>query len=292
MPTSTALRKRAKGTETNRALAVFLILSIALIVGWLLVVLKFIFLPIILAMFATFLLSPPVEWLFKRGIPRPIGIILTISATAVLGWLGLKYISASFVAFHSGFPNYEARIELLLSQARTITNDLPFLSAERIRDALNEISLSGLVGSTLNSFFSVFAYTMVTLLFLLYFLPAFPTLPDKIMQAFPGHRGLTLKKALESISAQVQSYIWAKTLTSIITGAGVALPCLFFGVDFAITWGVFAALLNFVPTIGPILSVIPPVLVAALQPELGGLSTILWLLGILTVVMLVTGNVM
>ena len=115
---------------------------------------------------------------------------------------------------------------------------------------------------------------------------------EKSRRACPGERGHMLRKAFESIGRQVQSYIWAKTLTSVITGIGVALPCMFFGVDYAVTWGVFAALLNFVPTIGTFLSVIPPVIVCALQPDLGDLSTTLWLAGILVVVMAVTGNIM
>jgi predicted PurR-regulated permease PerM len=276
----------------GRALPVFLSLSIALIIGWLLMALKFIFLPMLLALFATFLLSPPVEWLYRRGVPRPVGIIITLAAAGVLCWLGGRYVSASFVSFHDGFPKYEERIQALITQARAISDDFPYLSAERLRFALRGISLSGLVGSTLNSFLGVMTYAVVTLLFLLYFLPAFPAVPDKIMRAFPGQRGLTLKRALESIARQVQNYIWAKTLTSVITGLGVAVPCLLFGVDFAVTWGVFAAVLNLVPTVGPVLSVIPPVAVAALQPGLGDWTTVAWLAGILAVVMAVAGNVM
>ena len=276
----------------DRVLPVFLFLAVALILGWLLVALKFMFLPMFLALFATFLLSPPVEWMYRRGLPRPIGIIITVALAVAALWLGGKYISASFVAFVSGFPRYEESIRDLATQAKALTDHFPFITADRIRAALSGISLSALVGGTLNSFFTLIGYGSVSLIFLMYFLPAFPTLGARISRAFPDSRGPMLVKAFESISVQVQKYIWAKTLTSIITGFGVAIPCLLFGVDFAITWGVFAALLNFIPTIGTFLSVIPPVLVCALQPELGELSTVLWLAGILTLVMLVTGNVM
>ncbi|MDR1922614.1 MAG: hypothetical protein LBS31_12870, partial [Candidatus Adiutrix sp.] len=56
------MRQRLKTSAGSRALSgralpVFLTLSIALIIGWLLVALKFIFLPMLLALFATFLLS-------------------------------------------------------------------------------------------------------------------------------------------------------------------------------------------------------------------------------------------
>ena len=289
---ATAPRRQQEHRASNRVMPVFLFLAVALMIGWLLMALKFIFLPILLALFGTFLLNPPVEWLYRRGLPRPVGIVITVVGAGALIWLSSRYLVGSFIAFRDGFPRYEESIRGLIEQAKAIQDHFPFITSERIQGALSSISLSRLVGNTLNSFFSVIAYTTVTLLFMMYFLPAFPTLPDKIRRAFPDHRGTLLRKAVESIGNQVQSYIWAKTLTSIITGFGVAIPCLLFGVDFAVTWGVFAALLNFVPTIGTFLSVIPPVLVCFLQPELGGLSTALWLAGILVVVMTVTGNVM
>ncbi|UQZ87759.1 hypothetical protein C4J81_00410 [Deltaproteobacteria bacterium Smac51] len=285
-------QRAAHSGPGSKVLPVFLFLSIALILGWLLVTLKFIFLPMLLALFATFLLSPPVEWLYRRGIPRPLGIVITLATAAAICWMGASYISASFVAFHDGFPKYEERIQELVAQAKTLSEHFSFISADRIRAALNSISLSGLVGGTLNSFITILAYTSVTLLFLLYFLPAFPRMADKIRRAFPDKRGPMLCRAMASIGRQVQSYIWAKTITSLITGAGVTIPCLIFGVDFAVTWGVFAALLNFVPTIGTVLSVIPPVIVCALQPDLGGITTAMWLAGVLMIIMGLTGNVM
>ena len=276
----------------HKTLSLFLLLALALMIGWLLMALKFIFLPMLLALFATFLFNPPVEWLRRRGLPRAIGIVLVLALAGVLIWLGSKYISASIVAFRDGFPKYEESIQNLIGQARTLTEHFPFITAEHIKTAKESISLSSLVGNTLNSFLGVVSYITVTLLFLLYFLPAFPQLPAKINRAFPDERGRLLRSAVEGIGQKVQKYIWAKTITSLITGVGVAVTCLMFGVDFAITWGVFAALLNFVPTIGALLSVIPPVLVCALQPDLGQMSTVLWLAGILTVVMILTGNVM
>jgi predicted PurR-regulated permease PerM len=287
-----ARQRHHRGEAAAGVLPVFLFLAVGLSIAWLLAALKFIFLPMLLALFGAFLLNPPVERLHRRGLPRPLAVLVVLAAAAVVFWLGAQYISASFVAFRDGFPKYELRLQDLIGQARELTDRFPFLSPARLREAANEISLSGLVGNTLNSFISVISYVLITLLFLLYFLPAFPKLPEKIRRAFPDERGPILRRAVEGIGRQVQSYIWAKTFTSIVTGLGVAGSCLLFGVDFAVTWGVFAALLNFVPTLGAFLSVLHPVLVCWLQPDLGGLSTALWLAGILAVVMILIGNVL
>ncbi|MDR3038225.1 MAG: AI-2E family transporter, partial [Candidatus Adiutrix sp.] len=273
----TLARHRDRDSAAGRIQTVFLFLAVALIIGWLLVNLKFIFLPLLLALFGTFLLSPPVEWLHRRRLPRSVAVVLTLGAAAALAWLASRYIGLSFVAFSDGFPKYEERLALLVGQARELTDRFPFLTVDSLKNAVSGVSLGGLVSDTLNSFFSGVGYFLVTLIFLLYFLPAYPAIPGKIRRAFPDRRGPLLCRAFEGIGRQVQSYIQAKTVTSLITGLGVAAVGLFFGVDFAVTWGVFAAALNFVPTLGTILSVLPPVAVCFLQPELGGLSTALWL---------------
>ncbi len=196
------------------------------------------------------------------------------------------------MAFRDGFPKYEVRIQELIGQARTLTEHFSFITADRLRSAVSSISLSGLVGNTLNSFISIISYTAVTIIFLLYFLPAFPTLPDRLKRAFPDERGPLLGRAVEGIGRKVQKYIWAKFLTSLVTGVFVAVPCLLFGVDFAVTWGVFAVFLNFIPAVGGFLSVLPPVLVCALQPDLGGFATALWLAVTLIVLTGAAGNIL
>ena len=291
MPLHSA-RRPGRESPADRVRTVFLFLAVAMIIGWLLVNLKFIFLPLLLALFGTFLLSPPADWLHRRGAPRPLAAALTLAAAAALIWLGGRYIAGSFMAFSDGFPKYEQRLAFLVGQARELTDHFPFLTADRLKAALSGASLAGLVGDTLNSFVTVIGYLLVTLIFLMYFLPAYPLIPAKLRRAFPDQRGPLLCRAFEIIGRQVQSYIQAKTVTSLITGLGVALTCLAFGVDFALTWGVFAAALNFVPTIGALLSALPPAAVCFIQPELGGLSTALWLAAVLALVMFLTGNIL
>ncbi len=83
-----AARRDRRTATTSGVLPVFLFLAVAFMIGWLLVALKFIFLPMLLALFATFLFSPPVEWLHRRGLPRPLGIAITLGLTAAAIWLG------------------------------------------------------------------------------------------------------------------------------------------------------------------------------------------------------------
>jgi predicted PurR-regulated permease PerM len=261
-------------------------------IGWLLVNLKFIFLPLFLALFGAFLLSPPVEGLRRLGAPRPLAVILTLAGAAFLVWLGSRYVARSFLAFRDGFPKYEERLAILVGQARDLTDNVPVLTVDHLQSALSGVSLAGLVGDILNSFFVGLGYLLAALVFLLYFLSAYPSIPGRIRRAFPDQRGPLLCRAFEVIGRQAQSYLLAKTASSLLTGLSVTLVCLFFGLDFAVTWGVFGAALNFVPNLGAVLTILPPAAVALVQPELGGLSTALGLSVCLALVQFLIGNIL
>jgi len=276
----------------DRVRTVFLFLSLALMIGWLLVNLKFIFLPLFLAFFGAFLLSPPVEGLRRLGLPRPLAIILALAVAAVLVWLGSRYVVSNLLAFRDGLPRYEESLALLIGQARDLTDSFPFLTVERLRNAMSGASLAGLVGEALNSFFTVLGYLLAALVFLLYFLAGYPSFPDRLRRAFPDQRGPLLCRAFEDIGRQVKSYILAKTASSLLTGLVVTLICMFFGLDFAVTWGIFGAALNFVPNIGAVLTILPPAAVALVQPGLDGPSTALGLSVALAVAQFIIGNIL
>lgn len=65
-------------------------------------------------------------------------------------------------------------------------------------------------------------------------------------------------------------YVWVKSLTSLLTGVASALLALAFGLPLAWVWGFFAFLLEYVPTIGSLLAVVPPTLMALAESAGGG----------------------
>ena len=59
--------------------------------------------------------------------------------------------------------------------------------------------------------------------------------------------------------------LWARTVVAILQGVSAWLVALLLGLDFALVWGLIAALLNFIPSVGSVLAVIPPTLFATVQ---------------------------
>ena len=273
----------------QRSLTIFLGLAITILMGWLLMTLRFVFLPLVLAVFITFLLTPLVNWLTRRKIPLFIASAVTIILAVMVLYLTGTMVLKSLVAFQSEFPKYELQIQGMVGRAEQLADlNIGPLTNERLREELSRLSLSSVVGSILNSFFSFLTYLVFTFVFVIYFLTGSPRLPEKIKRSFSPQRAETINQAVNSIGRQVQRYIWAKTLTSIITGGLMIIICLIFKVDFPITWGFFTFLLNWIPTLGVFIASIPPPILVLIST--GSWVTALWVVVILSAVFLTLGN--
>lgn len=68
--------------------------------------------------------------------------------------------------------------------------------------------------------------------------------------------------------ALVRSYIWKKTLVSLLYGASVALLFSSLGIDLAIFFGMVSFFLNYVPEVGSIISILVPIPIIILDGRL------------------------
>ena len=80
-----------------------------------------------------------------------------------------------------------------------------------------------------------------------------------------------------------------KTYVSLITGLAVGLICWFFGIDYALLWGFLAFVLNYIPYIGSLIAVIPPLVLGIIAFD--SVAQVLVLFACLEGVQLVIGNV-
>lgn len=98
-------------------------------------------------------------------------------------------------------------------------------------------------------------------------LPEVPTLADKFREQLNWGENRDLLRAVEQIADRCREYIGVTVLTSLITGVASGLWAFGVGLELALLWGVLNFLLNFVPVIGNIIGIIPPVLYAVIQFE-------------------------
>lgn len=236
--------------------------------------------PTALSIFLAITLMPAVAWLRRHRVPNIVAILGVVLTTfAILGGI-LSIAAQSLSQIREAFPRYQVQFLAMLESAtaglaqRGITVptlfDPAWISPERVVDFAGG-ALVGLAGF-MSSVVLVLLLTVFTLI-------EMNGLPAKIRLAL-GRPTLNLGR-FTKITDEVQRYLVMKTVISLVTGVLIGVWSWILGLDFPVFWGLLTFLLNYVPNVGPILAVVPHVLVALVL--LGPKGTLLLLLGDLVV---------
>ena len=110
----------------------------------------------------------------------------------------------------------------------------------------------------------------------------------RIAHAARGASAEQTLAAVDEAASAFRRYVWVKSLTSAITGLATWLAALAFGLPLAWVWGFLAFLLEYVPSVGSLLAVIPPTLMALADGGPGRAAVVLLVIGTLQIIL---GNV-
>ena len=229
------------------------------VVAWGIMAASHILYLILVALLFAYVFLPFPKWLMRRfGLRQSLAIALTLVLWATIWfliWIALFEAGHQFMA---KLPVYEERIRSLRGQVTV------FLSAHGIQSAHNSVKslynsdriveLARAAAPTMIGFFSD---RLVIIMLGLGFLTEMTYLES-------DKPGLFARK-LVYYSTDVQRFI----TISAQTGAIIALANLVFlavlGVDFAFIWCVLYFILQFIPSIGFVIALVPPSLVALLM---------------------------
>ena len=221
--------------------------------------------PFLLALFIAIIAATPVNWLKGRGVPKvfSIGLVL-LAVLTLLGVLSLM-LGSTLKQFNEALPGYQVRLNEIM------VNILSFLSIKGLdiqSSGILEALDPGVVMTFANTLFigiaDVLSNTVLilfTTMFVLFDVLDFP-------RKFQTIEGSESEKILERIALLVKStneYTIIKAVISLGTGVLIWLSLVLIGLDFALLWGVFAFILNFVPNIGSLFAAVPAVLLAFIQ---------------------------
>ncbi|MBI3441004.1 MAG: AI-2E family transporter [Proteobacteria bacterium] len=244
----------------------FLVLCV---VVYILNVASAIMIPFMMAVFVWYLINAMARGLGKvvffknTQIPRPLCFMAAI-LLLVLGMMDVfEVISHNVSIVAREAPAYQAHLSEMLTgllapfhleQQPTIKELMGYLDIGAIMAALVKM-LSGIAGKTVVVMF----YTG----FLLYEQRFF----NKKLSGMAANAKTEsqVRKILFNIDIKVQRYIWVKTLMSALAGILTLVILSLWRVDFAVFWGVIAFILNFIPYVGSLLSIILPSAIAMVQ---------------------------
>lgn len=227
----------------------------------------------LLLIFVAFLLAAvldgPVRWLEKRRFRRSLSVTAIVAAALIAVGLACYLALEPFAEQVAGLiqqgPAYAERIEKRL--VRSVAHYPAAADAvekANLPDALGRAAGWALphVGRLSMGLVGAVAGTALVLMMALYTLAEPRPLVRGIVMAFPTTcRRRVLRIILRSIQ-QVQAWARAVSLLMLIVGSVCGVGLWLLGVPSPLLFGVVAGVGEAIPTIGPILSAVPPVLVA------------------------------
>ncbi|NJK36402.1 MAG: AI-2E family transporter [Oscillatoriales cyanobacterium RM1_1_9] len=232
--------------------------------------------PILLALFIVLFCNPIVLWLQRKGLPGWAANIIVILGVILAGLTLILFLGVSINRLSVALPRYQS---LITEQQDAIVAEMDRFGIE-VSDILElEIFQPGRIIQLLLGFLKGLLNTLssigLTLFIFVYMLAGSPSFSQKLQRGLIRHQGMLAR--LNSFGRSISVYLFIKGCLGLFTAIGQVLLLWAVGVDFALLWGVLSFLLNFIPNIGYIISLIPPVLLALL--EFGLVKAVLVLVG-------------
>lgn len=251
-------------------LAALILTIYAMIVG------KPLLVPVLFSLFFSIMLTPVCDWLERFKIPRFLAALLAIlAALLIMAGIGF-FLYTQLSAFVADASEFEQRLSELFvdlegffvtwfgmeNVIRLDTIDQTLF--DFIRDNAGELTrrLAG-IAPILTAIFLVPVFVFLLLLFRDF-------LKEFVLQAFGRKSDEALRRTrriVERISSVVFFYINGILIVIFILAVINSIVLLSIGVEHAIFFGVFAAMLNVVPFVGPMVGSLLPALYALLMMD-------------------------
>jgi predicted PurR-regulated permease PerM len=248
--------------------------------------------PMAVAVLLAIIVSPTVSWLEARRVPKVAAVLLVVvGMMAGLAAIGAM-VGGSLAGFGDSLPHYAVRMNGMLTRTtawlaeKGITVDFN-RALHTIEPTAAAEGAANFLKDSLQRVLSALSNTFVVMLTMVLILMEGNTVPAKL-------RALSQDPEADisyfrQIAQRVQSYLFIKTVLSVVTGVLAGLSATILDVDFALLWGLLAFLLNYIPNIGALLAAIPAMLLALIQH---GIGTSLGLGACFTLIHMVIGNVL
>jgi Predicted permease len=241
-------------------------------------------------------LNAPVRRLEARGVSRTVSVfgvlVLLAGVLVLLGRLVGPPLVREAEAMAANAPEF---FESLRRQADRWTAQVPALGRYLDGDALKTEQLleraTGLlprIGRYTLGVFGGIATTLFALVTALYTLANPRPLVRGLLTAVPPAYRETSRRALARIVAQLEAWAVSTLVLMLIVGVLTGIGLAFLRVPNALLFAVLAGLGEAIPTIGPILTAVPPMLVALAHEP----TKALWVAGLFLVIQQVENNVL
>ena len=259
------------------------------------------FFPIIVAGLLYYILRPVVN-LLTEFIPRSASIftvfLIIFSMIGMVSYFGSPVIVDQFQKLSENLPSkvkeFSKESEVMIEK-----NDFGMVNMEELKEKavthLKDYSEKLIVNvhTIFSTITSVLTVLVITPFILFYFLKDGEKLRPFLLKYIPNDVETEGNKILKDVDKALSTYIIGQFIISIVIGTLMYVGYLIIGLDYALVLALFAMIFTVVPFLGPLISIIPALLIA-LQQDIGLAVKVLIVLAVVQQLEghLVTPNIM
>jgi predicted PurR-regulated permease PerM len=246
----------------------------------------------VFAAFLAVLFTPAGDFLERHAIPAALAtaacVVVVLATLALFGAL----VSISVASVMAKSSTYADRASAIVASVSDWTER--YLSLDLVEVlSTQQLQLPPLLQQAMTPVGDV-AQILVGLLFTLVFFAFLfhfrHEIRDRLFEIAVEDSDSPRERELVIVGAgvTVRRYLWIKFVMSVATGTVIGLASWAMNLDFPLVWALIAVGLNFIPSLGPMLAVLPAALVALVQ---GGFAFGLLVTAVMTAIHFMSGNV-
>jgi predicted PurR-regulated permease PerM len=221
--------------------------------------------PILLALVITITALPIPGRLTQRGLPGWLALVLTILAVVLLLGLVIATVFFSVTKLSVELPVYMA--DAATSAAQVVPAEVMGLQSPVSAPQLT-VQFGPVAQSLAATVIDVLVQFGMALFIFLFMISAAMSLPGAVRLGLDPSAPVISR--LSALTGDVRRYMTILTGINFLVGVGNTAFLWFLGVEYAPLWGMLAWFMGYIPSIGFIIALIPPVILAYAQ---FGLST-------------------
>ncbi|MGE5732304.1 MAG: AI-2E family transporter [Gemmatimonas sp.] len=221
-------------------------------------------LPIVIAMLLTLTLSAPVRWLERKRVPGRLAAALVVFGAIGAGVSAATLLASPAMEWVASAPK---TIKTLEAKVRRVM--VPFTALQRSADRMQQAAAAppgdaprtvqlappGIFGQLSVDSIAAIPVALSVVLLTYFLLANEPLVRRKLAGVLPGRYELQRREhLLGEIELAASRFLLTVTVINIGVGATTALALWAVGVPNPLLWGGIAAMLNFVPYLGPMIT--------------------------------------
>jgi predicted PurR-regulated permease PerM len=280
----------AGGTTQGRMVYVGVGLVFALLLAsYLVYQIAVVVLVLLLTLLFSVIISGPVDYVEHRGVGRGVGTLAVFGALIlILGIAG----SALAPAIEDQSRELVETLPELLENAQGLVGSLRNtlgletsfgLDPQNLLDSARNFFTGGALATVANvgaSVANVISFAVVIAIATVYAVARPAPLINGFVALFPAGQRQRVREILGDVYGTLQRWLLGQLVSMTIIGVLSTVALSLIGIPFALLLGVFSGLVSFIPFLGPMISVIPPLLLALIGNPIDSLWVVLAYAGI------------